>query len=138
MVSNTSASVIDVDSFTMGPTEPRESAIGVLIDQRIEILKEALMGQYRHQEQLLKEMRAAQEKALCELEETKSELTEYKKALSDANRERHDLEEGFKQERQALNDEILQLKAIVIRTEQAECQQDLTDTPQHEILRRSI
>ena len=49
------------------------------------------------------------------LEEAKRELAICKKALSDAECAKHDLEERFEQEKQALNDEIYQLRECGVR-----------------------
>ena len=62
-------------------------------------LANRVAAQFQHQEQLL--------------EEARGQLALHKEALLNSERARHDLEEGFECERQALNDEISQLKRVM-------------------------
>lgn len=60
-------------------------------------------AQFQHQERLLEE-------AKRDLAETRRDLEVYKMAFSIADRDKRNLEERFQQEKQALNDEIRQLR----------------------------
>ena len=51
-----------------------------------------------------------------DLAETKRDMKAYKRALFSAGRDRHDLEERFEREKQALNDEVRQLRERGMRT----------------------
>lgn len=72
-----------------------------------EALVTRLITQFQHHGQLL-EMKP-------DLAGTRCDLEAYKKALSIAERDKRDLEERFKQEKQVLNDEIRQLRERVMQ-----------------------
>ena len=93
------------------PNSDRRPSISVtrtlLIWVPAEALVTHLITQFQHHGQLL-EMKP-------DLAGTRCDLEAYKKALSIAERDKRDLEERFKQEKQVLNDEIRQLRERVMQ-----------------------
>ena len=75
-----------------------------------EALVDHFTAQFRHQGQLL--------------EETNRDLAVYKKALCNAERDMRDLAERFEQEKQALNDEIRQLREYGMRDREERFEQE--------------
>ena len=72
---------------------------------------------FLHQERILEE-------AKRDLAETRRDLEAYKEALSIAERDRRDLEERFKQERQALKAVIRQLEKCNMQGGEARFEQE--------------
>lgn len=87
-------SILGLDVFTVSVMQ------SLLTRVPAEALTNHVTAQYQYQSQLLEE-------AKRDLEETKRELAVYK---AKAERGRHDLEERFEREKQALSDEIRQLR----------------------------
>ena len=75
-----------------------------------EALVDHVTAQFRDQGQLL--------------EETNRDLAVYKKALCNAERDMRDLAERFEQEKQALNDEIRQLREYVMHGREERFEQE--------------
>ena len=78
-----------------------------------EALVDHVTAQFRHQGQLL--------------EETNRDLAAHKKALCNAERDMRDLAEKFEQEKQALNDEIRQLREYGMHDREERFEQALND-----------
>ena len=75
----------------------------LLIPDTVEALAKHVTAQFLPQGRLL-------EQAEHDLAETKRDLEVYKEAFYNAERDKRDLEERFEKEKQALNDEIRQLR----------------------------
>ena len=82
-----------------------------------EALVTCVVTQFQHQGRLL-------EGTKRDLEETRRDLEVYKKAFSTAERDKRDLEERFEQEKQALNDEIRELRDRVIHGQEERFEQE--------------
>jgi len=85
------------------PDRPSPVVCSLLMWGPTEALVNHVTTEFQHQGELLEE-------AKRHLAETRLDLEVYKKAFSIAERDRRDLEERFEHEKQALNDEIRQLK----------------------------
>ena len=75
----------------------------MLIPDTVEALVKDITAQFVHQGRLLEE-------AEHDLAETKRDLEVYKEAFYNMERDKRDLEERFEKDKQALNDEIRQLR----------------------------